>query len=66
MIVLKDEADLVEPEIGEFVCAHAEPDVLSLHFDRPGIRFERIPEIMLKRVVFPLPDGPTMKSISPR
>ena len=59
VVVLEHEADLVQPEVGERVVAQA-PDVGAL--DRHACRAfgRRMPEIMLSKVVLPLPDGPTM------
>ena len=58
MVVLKHEADLVQPELGERIVAEAS----IFRYPRSSrcrSLGRRIPEIMLSMVVLPLPDGPT-------
>ena len=58
MIVLEDEADLVQAEVGERVVAAVLQMSVPSIFTVP-LFGRRMPEIMLSIVVLPLPDGPT-------
>ena len=63
MKILEYEADGVQPEVGQLVGAEGQISApLTVTMPEFGLR---MPEIMLSSVVLPLPDGPTMNSISP-
>ena len=64
MEVLEHESDLVQAEIGQLIAPSLQMSAPSTEtLPESGLR---MPESTLSNVVLPLPEGPTMYSISPK